>query len=73
MELKVQSIKIKDSNHLAQILTEMEGGKVNLTIAQVKEVISKLSILQSYNYDAVHKVLHKTALVHKKARKKKSA
>lgn len=71
MDLKVKSLKIKDLNHLAKLLTELELGKKQVDIAQAKDVLNKLSLLQSYNYRAVHTVLHKRAVEMRKARKKK--
>lgn len=70
MNLKVQSLKIKDMNHLAKLLTELEGKKISLPIAQVKEVLSSLNLLQCYNYRAVDLVMRKRAIEMRKARKK---
>jgi hypothetical protein len=70
MDLKVKSLVIKDMNHLAKLLTELEGLKKQTDIAQIKEVLNRLNLLQSYNYRAVDKVMHKRAVEIRKARKK---
>ena len=36
-------MKIENMSHLSEELTRREGGKVNLSIAQVKEVLAHLS------------------------------
>ena len=70
MKLKTQSLVIKDFNHLNKLLTELEGGKKQVNIAQTADVMNKLALLASYNFRAVEKVLHKRAVEIKKARKK---
>lgn len=71
MQLKTMSLKIKDLNHLAKLLTELEVGSKQIDIAQMKEALNRLNLLQSYNFHSVHKVMHKRASEIKKARKKK--
>jgi len=70
MQLKTKSLVIKDMNHLAKLLTELEVGSKQIDIAQMKEALNRLNLLQSYNFQAVHKVMHKRAVELKKSRKK---
>jgi hypothetical protein len=44
-------------NHVARLVAEMEGGKVNLPIAQIAEVISKYNKVLTENYTPAERVV----------------
>jgi len=58
--------KKKNMNTMAKKITDTEGGKVNLSIAQVKEVLRNLAVLIALDLDYFN-IFHK--YVERKAEK----